>query len=147
MSSTLVKLIPTPIGSLPEVTDKEAIEKAIYELGIHYDDLKVWTSDGLQFIDCGENLEYIRCPFCHADAMRWWGEAMNQSSQTGFENRHIVTKCCGRHAQLEDLEYCLKTGFARFGIELLNPDKVTDIDLFELGAELGTRLKRVTARI
>lgn len=146
MSDIVIKLIPAPLGVMPEVTEKNEIEKAVRGLGIHYEGLKVWITEDLQFIDCGENLEYIRCRYCHEDALRWWGEAMNGSAESGFENRHIVTPCCGRHTTLEQLEYCLDTGFARFCIELKNPEKVTDADIVELGAELGVTFQRITAR-
>ncbi len=146
MSQTIMKLIPAKVGAIPKSMDKIIIVKTLKEAEINYESLRIVETKGIQFIDCGNNLEYVRCPHCYRDALRWWGEAMSRSEATGFTYRDVVTPCCHESVKLEDLEYCLASGFARFVIELRGADDLTDSDLFTFSTIMGMAFIKVNTR-
>lgn len=147
MSEHIVRIIPKEVGTVIS-TGKEQVAAALKDMGIDYKRLEVQTLDEIKFMDCGKNLEYIRCPYCHKDALKWWGSVMSQAARTNFKNRNLVTPCCHRGVMLEDLDYCLDMGFARFVIEIHEPDTIiTNGELYELGIELDCELKKISVRL
>jgi hypothetical protein len=80
------------------------------------------------FIDCGENLERIACPHCEAQLSRgWWLDHMDLlGGGDGWEKANVdaalVSACCGRHVTLRTLVYDWPVGFARFTVEVWEPD-------------------------
>lgn len=147
MSIHIIKLIPTEVGFLPQNITESDVEAAIAATGITYAKLEIKTLDSITFIDCGDNLEYVRCPYCHHEAIKWWANVMTQAGQTGFKNRNIITPCCQRLVMLEDMDYCLPMGFAKYVIEIIEAtDIITSGDVDEISDSLGCPFKKITAR-
>lgn len=147
MSNIVVKLIPDIIGDKTYKVSKIRIEELLKEIGLTYEKIEIIELDNIEFIDCGKNLEYIRCPKCYRDALRWWGEVMNISSQTNFVDRNITTPCCNTKMKLEDLEYCLECGFSKFIIQILNPsNQFLEEDIKLIEDEIGIKLRKITKR-
>ncbi len=146
MSQTIMKLIPAKVGAIPKSMDEITIVKRLKEAEINYESIRIVETKEIQFIDCGKNLEYVRCPHCYRDGLRWWGKAMSRSEATGFTYRDVVMPCCHQTVKLEDLEYCLPSGFARYVIELRGADDLTETDLFTFSTEMGMAFIKVNAR-
>ena len=121
MSDYIVKLIPTD----PFITvSEQSIENARHyiETRVICDCVKSTSSPTPMFIDCGESLETITCPNCGATLdFSWWGNAMDEAYESAFSSLETILPCCKSSASLNDLEYFLPCGFARFAIEILNP--------------------------
>jgi hypothetical protein len=96
--------------------------------------------DQVQFVDCGENLEQITCPFCRADLSDWWSEAMNTaySPESGFSNLSVSLPCCGRKSSLNELDYNWPIGFGRTSLTF------DDNELPFQQEELLTRLQHLS---
>lgn len=146
MSKTIMKLIPVKVGAVPDSADEITMIKMLKEAEITYESMRIVETKAIQFIDCGKNLEYVRCPHCHRDALRWWGQAMNRNEATDFNYRDIIMPCCQQSVKLEDLDYCLPSGFARYVIELRGADDLTDTELFVFSTLIGMAFMKVNAR-
>lgn len=74
------------------------------------------------FVDCGSNLESIVCPNCHSELpFDWWGEAMDNASESEFTSLETELPCCGKTVSLNDLDYYFPCRFACCVIDILNP--------------------------
>lgn len=77
------------------------------------------------FVDCGSNLEVIRCPHCGSQIdFAWWGGAMNAASGNGFSDLSIITPCCQKESALNELVYHYLCGFASSEIRIVNPTEL-----------------------
>lgn len=148
MSDNFLKLIPISPQYVPSTA---AICKA-YELLSEYlpeaDEISYNVTEGVRFIDQGQNWQRVSCPACgnELDA-EWWQQAMDAAYQTGFSNLSINLPCCGVTSSLNDLRYEWPAGFARFVLEARNPD--ADLDgskLKTLEQILGCKLRKIWAR-
>jgi len=147
MSIQMTKLIPVEVGFIPLNVKECDVKSAIDDIGISYSDLEIKTFDTITFVDCGINLEYVRCPFCHKEAIKWWASVMTQGEKTGFRNRGIVTPCCERFLMLEEMDYCLSMGFSKYIIEIIEPSGLlTSSDVYQIGNSLGCPMKKISAR-
>lgn len=89
------------------------------------------------FIDCGGNLEEIKCPICGAALdFDWWGEEMDKASETGFADMAITTPCCHKNSSLNDLKYYFPCGFACAEIKIHNPTSELDDNTLKVLQEM-----------
>ena len=80
----------------------------------------------VQFIDAGENLESLNCPWCGRSIdIEWWTICMEEAWSTGFEDLRFPTECCDAITSLNDLRYHFPQGFARWWVEVMNPTVAT----------------------
>ncbi len=80
--------------------------------------------DSIDVVSCGANLEQISCPQCGAElAFDWWGEAVSERYGTGFSTLVVTVPCCGVETSLNELTYDWPMGFARFRIEVRQPNR------------------------
>lgn len=103
------------------------------------EEIEVKVSDHVQFFDCGENLERIICPSCKAEIDdSWWKDRMDEDFDgAGFRLAEYDVPCCAASHTLNDLEYDWPQGFARFGIDAMNPG------IGELGEAQRQELERI----
>ena len=106
--------------------------------------------DSVGFVDAGQLFETVRCPACRAElSMGWWGEAMDAAAAGPFQERAVITPCCGWLTSLERLDYHWPQGFASFVLEATNPG-TADLPeglLQTLERALGCELRVVWARL
>ena len=86
-------------------------------------EIELHVSELPRFFDCGSNFESVFCPFCEAEVMEWWGDALDRWSKGDQRDLAVATPCCGRETSLNDLDYVAPQGFACVAIELMNPEK------------------------
>ena len=99
----------------------------------------------MTLIDCGENLERIVCPHCGTTiALEWWGDWMDELAGDGWEQADVdassPSPCCGEAVTLRSLIYEWPMGFARFTVDVWNPDPWPEDDDAEKPATLGEML-------
>lgn len=121
MSDIIMKIIPVvPTYTISKEMDEKVIE--CLKKNVCADDISVRFSEKPQFVDCGDNLENIHCPFCKEKLyFGWWGEAMNKASESDFENLIILLPCCGKQVSLNDLDYHFPCGFSCVEFDVFNP--------------------------
>lgn len=91
------------------------------------DTIEIIQNENPEFIDCGENLEEIRCPICGKElSLDWWSEEMIQHASIHYENLDIITPCCKKKISLNDLYYHFPCGFACTYIRMMNPTNLIE---------------------
>ena len=111
MSDYFISYMPVEPNYIPS----KNIAKQLSELEIHGCTTVLEIEDILKFADAGANFESVRCPYCDADIIKWWGGAMGNAydMDEGFTDLEICTPCCGAKSTLNDLNYHFPQGFYR----------------------------------
>ncbi|MGW1028855.1 hypothetical protein ACWD4J_35125 [Streptomyces sp. NPDC002577] len=131
MSSDYLRVIPTEPSWVPDEAHASAalaVVRAAVPAGWDY---SVRTHDEVVFVDQGGNFESVSCPYCSSALDDWWQERMGEAAETSFSQLTVTTPCCGREVSLNDLDYRMPAGFARFEIEVEGPER----DLLEPSEE------------
>jgi hypothetical protein len=100
------------------------------------------------FVDQGEWFEQVRCPKCGtAIDIHWWQDRMDEAYATGFTNLAVRTPCCGFDTSLNDLDYHLPAGFARFVIEVreLENTYADEEEIVQLSRIAGRPMRQIAA--
>jgi hypothetical protein len=148
MSVNTLKLIPTS----PEYVPRDTVQRWACDFLESFfpgaQETTCETTEGVRFIDQGQNWERVRCPVCGSELdPEWWSQAMDAAYQTGFANLLVNVPCCGAVSSLNDLQYELPAGFARFVLKVRDPDKdIDDEQLITLEQVLGCKLRKIWAR-
>lgn len=112
-------------------------------------DHEVSWYDRVTAVDCGGNLERIGCPRCGgAIDTDWWGDLLEEHAD-GFATLDAAVPCCGAEVRLDALDHQWPCGFARFEIEVWNPERewFTETELAHLGAALGHPVRQIRAHV
>ena len=124
MSDTIYKIIPEIYDFYP--TNTKSIEGAVQILKMYIKADKItWdVFENPVFIDCGSNFESVSCPFCEENIdIDDWQEMLSLSYEKScFNNIDILLPCCKKMSTLNNLRYNSDCGFAKFVIEVLNPE-------------------------
>jgi len=147
MSDYIYRFIPMKVGVSPKHIDEDKINLLLPK-NIKYDIVRVVRAKEIRFIDCGENLESIKCNECGNDIKEDWSDYMGQSHITEFEDRLVILKCCNNETLLENLDYYFDVGFSRFVIEIVNPNNLDYNEfLLKLNEAFGLQFKFILAKI
>ena len=145
MSNNWIALIPQDPYFLPTEAAIQSAKDRFAALAPEADEIEIKLSDHIQFFDCGENFTRISCPSCHQTMdNEWWQEKMHEDFEDGgFHLKGYRMPCCGHWTSLNDLQYHWSQGFARFAIDVMNPNigKLTNTEIHEFELLLGTPLR------
>ena len=149
MSDSIVKLIPADPGfTIPEETAAAIADALRGKIAADRVVFRCFPTPA--FVDCGGDLEAIRCPLCGGVLdLGWWGEAMDRAYETSqFCDLSVTAPCCGGAVSLAALRYDRPCGFARVAFHLWNPAEAVDSALTDwLAHRLGTSISVITAHI
>lgn len=149
MAEDVIKLIPEDPAFVPAPEARDAAVAILRELYPHARRLQVFQRIDVAFIDPGQNLEGISCPFCGAPISAVnWQRFMEGAARTKFEDLGISTPCCAKPASLNALVYRGTGGYAKLSLEVREPGGAPpgEADLQRLSEALGTALRLVRAR-
>lgn len=139
MSTDHLRIIPADPQWLPEPEPAEAAAAAVRAAMPEGTLVHARWHGHPVFVDPGAQLEAVICPHCAAELDPvWWQERMDMAGETLFSQLAVVTPCCRRHTSLNDLDYHLPAGFARFVIE---------VERNERSAALGLLSERTAAAV
>src|SRR5438045_4682754 len=113
MSDTLLRLIPQQPTHVPSAGARERAQLVLSRSVPFADDIGWRVTQHVRFVDCGGNLEVVRCPRCGTDVGEWWSLAMELAHEQQFQDLRVTTPCCGARTSLNDLDYVWPAGFAR----------------------------------
>jgi hypothetical protein len=156
MSDTILSVIPTDPRWQPDPARAEHARSVVAGLlpmerpGFH--ELKVTWHAQVAVVDCGENLQRISCPHCAAEIdTEWWRDLLEERFRLreGFDDLTATLPCCRGSTSLTDLDYDWPCGFARFEIEIWNPDRdwFTDEELVSIAQAIGHPVRQIMAHI
>lgn len=124
MSDIIYKIIPEIFDFYP--VDTKDIDGAVKVLKMYVKADKIsWKSfENPTFIDCGSNFDSVLCPLCgESISIDVWQEMMSLCyERSSFNNLDILLPCCNNRSTLNNLKYQMDCGFAKFVIEVLNPE-------------------------
>lgn len=145
MSDHWITIIPRDPCFVPPADAIARARDFIAEITPAADDISSEISTGVQFRDCGANLERIQCPVCKADISRdWWSEQMEEDSEgDGFDLQPFALPCGHTAGSLNGLDYYFDQGFSRFALNARNPniDKFDPSHIARLEQLLGCPVK------
>jgi hypothetical protein len=147
VSDNVLKLIPSSPTYVPS---DNAIDKAlaIIKESLQFtDNIRVEVSESPRFIDQGSNWERVVCPNCNLVIdTSWWQHVMDEAYESGFRNLAVKVPCCGTETYLNELKYEWPAGFARFSVEIWNPElEIAGSKLQALEIALGSSLIKIWA--
>jgi hypothetical protein len=147
-SVTLVSVDPLYVPSLEQIQRAEALARSMFPQA---DAISPQPSDGIRLFDAGSNFERVTCPGCGAQVeLDWWQAAMDADFDgQGFRLEPQAMPCCRRRFALNQLNYDWPQAFARFGLQLMNPNVGTlPADaVAQIEAALGTSVNVIYAHL
>ena len=139
MSDYFIRFIPENIETKLNEHEIKLIEKLNWD----GNNPKFIFSERIQLADAGQNFEIVKCQFCKANLMKWWGNAMNSaySDERGFVKLDVTTPCCNKTTSLHNLEYNFPQGFYKTMIEVM-PETSSNI----MSNEIANSLLAITQK-
>lgn len=148
MSSIVYKYIPMNIEETI-ITSQEELNVYFTKHLESYGEIRKRSYDQIEFIDCGSRFESVVCNHCYHSLLHMWGEAMDSSfRRSKFQNRELITPCCGKKTELNKLVYYGDSGFAKSVVEVIRPSNdIDDLEINQLETLFGCHFKCVIAPI
>jgi hypothetical protein len=145
VSDHSVVFIPTDPRFVPSEKGQAAATALLRSLLSGAEAISSEVDDVVEFRDCGENFETVRCPACLLPIeIDTWQEWMSEdySDDAGFRLGVFATPCCGARTTLNELLYDWPQGFSRYALCAVNAgDAAAPSAAPELEAALGCRLR------
>jgi hypothetical protein len=149
MSDNWIALIPEDPRFVPDAANQGRARERFAEIAPGAD-IEIKVSETVEFFDCGQNFERIRCPSCASEVpVAWWQDRMDEDHDDGFKLASYATPCCGAECTLNELVYDWPQGFGRFALDAMNPNigKLEDRYRQEFEKILGTKLRVIYQHI
>ncbi len=122
MTFKCLSVIPANPGFIPPADRRDTALGAFREMLPAADAVDCVVHKEISFIDSGVRFETVSCPFCGAELDPiWWGDAMNAAGGRGFNDLSVQLPCCDAMGTLNDLNYRMPSGFARFLLKAREP--------------------------
>ena len=134
MSNTIYKIFPRYYA--PKYTDEQILGSVNMLIRYSKEIITFRNYNSVQFIDCGDGLEHIFCPWCGREFSReYWQQTMdNAYDGKSFFYLGFESPCCKMSSFLQELVYVKPCGFATFVIEVHNPSIIPCVvELHEMG--------------
>jgi hypothetical protein len=150
MSDHWITLIPEDPLFIPDAANGTRARDRLAEIAPDAEEIEVKVCEEVEFFDCGENFERIRCPACRSEIpVEWWQARMDDDYNDGFKLAKYDTPCCGTAYTLHELTYEWAQGFGRFALDAMNPniEQLDDKYKAELEDILGARLRVIYQHI
>lgn len=146
MSDIITKIVPIKYDYIASEKQIQAAIMYVKEIVPGYQ-IETEVFETTQFVDCGGELEKIKCPDCGEEiSFDWWEEVMNTAAEKDFSDLFVKLPCCGRDSSLNDLEYYLPCGFARMEISITNMGRgFREEELDKMRELLGEKVRIILA--
>ena len=151
MSDNWITIIPQDPLHVPDEEKREATLRHFRDIAPDSDEIEIKLSEKIRFFDCGANFSSISCPSCGNEIeMEWWQDRMSDDFQEGeFRLEKYEAPCCRAPVSLAELKYDWPQGFARFGLDAMNPNigELSESHRKEFEDLLGTKLTFIRRHI
>ena len=146
MSVSFLNLIPIKPNFVPSGPMQEKGKVFLKNIFLG-EETEFITTDGIEFIDQGENFKNVSCNLCNQIIeIEFWQTQMNKCYEKHFNDLAFTTECCKKQTTLNDLIYNSPAGFGRFVIKIRNPEKDMDVkQIKELEVILGVNIRQIWA--
>lgn len=151
MSDNWIALIPEIPEHIPDTEQQNRALSYFWSIAPGADEIEIKLSDRFMFFGCGANLERISCPHCGQEIpIDWWQDRMGEGYGSDFTDLNpYPLPCCERLSTMADLKYDWPQGFAKFGIDAMNPGigKLSDEGTRRFEEILGCRVRVIYQHI
>lgn len=122
MSDDYIIIIPEMPEYLPDPEIQSKCLSYFHSIVPDSTEISNITSNFIQFVNCGENFEYIKCPSCNKtlDVEIWQCWMSMDYAEKGFNLNFHKMFCCGIKHTLHELKYQWPQGFAKYQLSALN---------------------------
>jgi hypothetical protein len=150
MTIEFLCIIPVNPKYVPTADGRESSLAAFTKMLPMAESVDAVVHKEIRFIDAGMKFELVLCPLCGSELDQiWWGDAMNTAQRSSFENLAVKLPCCDAPSTLNNLNYKMPSGFARFLLQAREPKlgRYLTVDKLQtLESILGTTLKQIWAQ-
>jgi hypothetical protein len=122
MSDNFLRLIPEQPQFEPSHQASETALGLLKALMLNATAVNARRFKEIRFVDQGANFERVLCPHCNLEITSHWSRWMEDCSQSQFTQREFTLPCCNKESDLNDLAYHWPAGFAKFILEVENPN-------------------------
>lgn len=147
MTIEFLSVIPADPNYVPPPEKRKAALAALERMLPRAEAVDAVLHGEIRFIDSGALFETILCPLCGSELDHiWWGDAMSNAEMNGFKNLSVRLPCCDAAGRLDNLNYKMPAGFARFLLQAREPGpgRYLTVDRLQaLESILGTPLKQI----
>ncbi len=141
MSDYIVKIFSNNEKNIPK--DEERLEILNQLRTLTVTTIRERYYDEVTFIDQGSNFEEVKCSNCgNTLEIDWWSEQMDNCGMSNFNDLSVTTPCCKKVTSLNDLNYIWPAGFARYVIEIINPDENEVFEIEKITKQINHKLVR-----
>ncbi len=146
MSDTFLRIIPTTPSYVPNENYQRNAVTFLTQL-FPGNQIEQEISETIQFIDQGANFESVACNLCGQQLeIEKWQDVMDNAFQNNFDDLKFTTPCCNQITSLNDLDYRMPAGFAKYFLSISNPQRELSRDeISNLKTILDTDIKIVWA--
>lgn len=142
MSNYIVKIIPKHEKTIPGDKERNTIRNQLRIMAVNKE-ISEQLYNEIIFIDSGSNFEGIRYNHCMTYLEPdWWAEQMDTKSSTHFNDLSIISPCCASAVSLNELHYIWPMGFAKYVIEIMNPEEAEVIRIEQFIENINYKLIR-----
>lgn len=150
MASNILSIladVPELAPSEAVAVELETVARKLFEQRCA--EISVVDSGMVEFIDQGGLFGELNCPNCGSEIdIPWWQDRMDESYANSFSDLGIRVPCCGFATSLNELEYRLPAGFARFAIQVRDFENpwADEEEMAALTRVAGRPLRQILAR-
>jgi hypothetical protein len=148
MSDAYLRYVPVDPEFVPQ---EQAIRTAsnLLRSFLNVGSVECRISQGVEFVDAGENWEGVYCRSCGADAETWWPSAMDTAAASHFSVLDVHARCCGTKVSLNELRYIWPVAFGKCILEVANSRTpgLQAGQLAQIEDALGCRVREIRAHV
>jgi len=150
MSTHYFRLVPNDPYFVPSEESRHIARTLLNELIPSASEITDEVHDRVTFFDNGEiTATVIRCPICGTTIEReWWLDSLEGAAKGGWERHLVRPPCCGSESTINDLCYDPPMGWARYSLQVRDPettDDLSELDLQKIEGVLGCKLRQCWA--
>ena len=144
MSDTILKIIPTEPIYVPDSLSENKCRIYLEKL-FDANQVELLQTQDVEFIDPAQNFEQVFCDVCDSTIdLEYWSKIVDNAFLNKFNDLTFLAPCCGSRTSLNSLRYEMPAGFAKFSIQIMNPNiELSNQNMHKLQAILNTPLRTI----
>jgi len=151
MSDNWIRIIPDDLEYIPDQHIQKKLLSYVKQIAPKSEEIESIEYNKIQFIDCGTNLEVIKCPLCGSNLdIEWWRNQLDeQYDDEGVNIVDFILPCCKGITDISKLQYDFDQGFSKYCLEMMNPDigLLSKVQIGEIETIMGKKIKVIYQHI
>jgi len=151
----ILKIYPENEQYLPDAAQEEDATDVLNEIFSDSGDIDSNSYQDVVYVDAGNSIRSVICPQCGASInvssddglAEWWKKCIEKQQIEGGD-AEIIAPCCNKAVSFKLTATVPATGFARFVIEIHEPEQVKELTAHQLenvGEAIGCSCHQIMA--